>query len=249
MGEVAAEAFLAEKLKKGISEKDLPALEERGVNLAKLAAGMAAAVAGADVDTAAHTADNAARSNALDTIWDGLCILYDSGKIAYGLYKDDKGMVREGFIDLAGDTAAFFIPMVPAGLSRVARSADRAAEAANKIGKEVASASGKEIKVIGRLEDTAVAKGWKNHDVLDIPKWDIHKNMEWVDSGIAKGQDFYTASRESGNLIQTTGEFKGTPTIYALEIKRLVAAGYKKIGDYYVHPENLGRYLSRNGRK
>jgi filamentous hemagglutinin len=131
VGEVAAQAFLEEKLKKGISEKDLPALEERGVNLAKLAAGMAAAVAGADVDTAAHTADNAARNNALDTIWDGLCILYDSGKIAYGLYKDDKGMVREGFIDLAGDTAAFFIPMVPAGMTRLAR-AGKAAEAADK---------------------------------------------------------------------------------------------------------------------
>lgn len=83
---------------------------------------MAAAVAGADVDTAAGTADNAARNNALDTVWDGLCILYDSGKIAYGLYKDDKGMVREGFIDLASDSAAFFIPMVPAGMTKLAKS-------------------------------------------------------------------------------------------------------------------------------
>lgn len=154
VGEVAAQAFLVEKLKKGITEEDLPALKERGVNLAKLAAGMAAAVAGADVDTAAGTADNAARNNALDTIWDGLCILYDSGKIAYGLYKDDKGMVREGFIDLAGDTAAFFIPMVPAGLSRVARSADKAAEAA-KAAEKVGDAAkvADEVKSLDKLSD------------------------------------------------------------------------------------------------
>lgn len=249
VGEVAAQAFLANKLKTGISKDDLPALEERGVNYAKLAAGLVAAIAGADIGTASMTADNAVRNNVWETAWDGLCVLYDLDKIRYGYYKDDKGLMKEGFIDLAFDSTAFFIPFVPAGLSKLARNADKAAETASKIGKEIASASGKEVKVIGRLEDTAAAKGWKDHDVLDIPNWNMQKNMEWVDSGIAKGQDFYTASRESGNLIQTTGKYNGTPTVYAQEIDRLVAAGYKKVGDYYVHPENLGQYLSRNGKK
>lgn len=148
---LAAQAFLAEKLKTGISKDDIPALEERGVNLAKLAAGMAAAVAGADVDTAARTGDNAARNNALDTVWDGLCILYDSGKIAYGLYKDDKGMVREGFIDLAADTAAFFIPMVPAGMTKLARGGITTVEAAEAI--RAADKATDAIKATGRADN------------------------------------------------------------------------------------------------
>ncbi len=99
-----------------------------------------------------------------------------------------------------------------------------------------------DLKVLGRLDDTAVAKNWKGHDVLDIPDWTMKKNMEWVDQGVQNKQDFYTASPESGNMIQTSGRFKGEPTIYAQEIRRIKDVGYVKKGDYYVHPNNVGTF-------
>jgi len=131
VGEVTAEAFLANKLKTGISKADMPALEELGINYGKLAAGLVAALSGADVGTASMTADNAVRNNWAESAWDLLFVFWDLGKIQYGRYIDDKGMVQEGFIDLAVDSAALLIPMVPAGMTRLAR-AGKAAEAADK---------------------------------------------------------------------------------------------------------------------
>ncbi|MBL0318687.1 MAG: hypothetical protein IPP74_05280 [Alphaproteobacteria bacterium] len=96
------------------------------------------------------------------------------------------------------------------------------------------------IKVIGRLTDTEVAKDWVGHEVLDIPEWSIEKNMQWVDSGIENGQTFYLASPIEGNTIQTGGSFAGQPTVMAREIKRLEKAGYVRIGDYYVSPAQIG---------
>jgi hypothetical protein len=89
-------------------------------------------------------------------------------------------------------------------------------------------------KVIGRIEDTAVAKEWPGYDVLDIPEWTQAKNAEWVNQGIKEGQVFYTASPEAGNLVQTSGRYAGQPTVFANEIQQLKAAGYVKVGDYYV---------------
>jgi len=97
------------------------------------------------------------------------------------------------------------------------------------------------LKVIGRQPDTAVAKEWPGHDVLDIPNWSLQKNSEWVQKGIDGKQNFYLASPTDGNMVQTAGAFKGQPTIYALELKQLADAGYVKVGDYLVHPANVPR--------
>lgn len=50
------------------------------------------------------------------------------------------------------------------------------------------------LKVIGKLEDTAVARGWAGHDVLDVPDWTPEINKKWVTEGIINKQNFYTAS-------------------------------------------------------
>jgi len=102
-----------------------------------------------------------------------------------------------------------------------------------------------EIKVIGRTADTQIAKGWSGHDVLDLPRgqWTPAKNAEWVNEGIRNKQTFYTASPEKGNLIQTSGPYKGQPTVYATELQQLKNAGYVKIGDYYVHPDKAARFV------
>ncbi|MBL0318677.1 MAG: hypothetical protein IPP74_05230 [Alphaproteobacteria bacterium] len=112
--------------------------------------------------------------------------------------------------------------------------------------KAVASAAATEmgelannIKVIGRLTDTEVAKDWVGHEVLDIPEWSIEKNMQWVDSGIKNQQNFYLASPLEDNLLQSSGLYSGEPTIMALEIEHLENAGYVKMGNYFVHPSNI----------
>jgi Flp pilus assembly pilin Flp len=99
------------------------------------------------------------------------------------------------------------------------------------------------VKVLGRQVDTAVAKNWDGHEVLDTPNWTLQKNAEWVDSGIQTRQNFYLASPREGNLIQTTGPFKGQPTVYALELQQLEKAGYKQMGDYMVHPSNVTTFV------
>ena len=95
------------------------------------------------------------------------------------------------------------------------------------------------VKVLGRLADTAVAKEWAGHEVFDIADWPLEKNAQWVASGIEAHQNFYLASPLERNLVQDSGAFKGQPTVYALELEQLAKAGYKRIGDYLVHPANL----------
>jgi RHS repeat-associated protein len=101
------------------------------------------------------------------------------------------------------------------------------------------SNSTKDLKVIGRLEDTAVAKNWKGHDVLNDPNWTLAKNDEWVNAGIKNKQDFYIASpMTEKNLVSTNPKYPG-PTVFAREIDMLKKAGYVQKGDYFIHPSNL----------
>jgi hypothetical protein len=94
-----------------------------------------------------------------------------------------------------------------------------------------------ETKVLGRLQDTAVAKEWKDHDVLNIKDWTIAKNDAWVQEGIKNKQNFYTASPiTKGNLWD---DIAGRETVYARELRMITEAGYVKRGDYYIHPANF----------
>lgn len=133
--------------------------------------------------------------------------------------------------------AATFAPGAGDGAAAAAKIANRALDAGEVIAKNAG-----DIKVIGRLDDTAVAKDWAGHDVLNIPDWTPKKNAQWVDDGIMNKQNFYTASPETGNMIQTSGPYKGQPTIYNMEIQQLNDAGYAKVGDYYVHPDNVANF-------
>lgn len=65
------------------------------------------------------------------------------------------------------------------------------------------------VRVLGRLQDTAVAKDWEGHEVLDDPNWSIAKNDAWVKSGVDSKQN---------------------------------KAGYKRVGDHMVHPDNLSGF-------
>jgi uncharacterized protein RhaS with RHS repeats len=93
-----------------------------------------------------------------------------------------------------------------------------------------------DIKVLGRLEDTKVARDWDGHDVLNIPDWTIKKNDQWVEQGIKNKQEFYTASPEKGNLWDAAANRE---TVYARELNQIKGAGYVKQGDSFIHPDNL----------
>lgn len=69
----------------------------------------------------------------VDTIWDGLSIAYDVGKIGVGYVTNNPVMVNDGLVDLACDTTAILLPYVPAGSSKVARLSSDVAEVTNKV--------------------------------------------------------------------------------------------------------------------
>ena len=167
-------------------------------------------------------------------------IILDLAFIAYDVYRlgaDGSCNQGENWRALGMDVAGFVIPFAT-GLGVVSRTG-RYADDVYDLAKGAKSAN---IKVIGRLDDTAVAKGWAGHDVLDIPNWTPQKNMQWIDQGLANKQPFYTASPQAGNMVQTIGPFKGQPTIYAQELQRIQNAGYIQVGDYYVHPDMIGTF-------
>jgi hypothetical protein len=99
------------------------------------------------------------------------------------------------------------------------------------------------IKVIGRQHDTAVARDWDGHDVLDVPNWSLDINDNWVRSGIENKQAFYLATPTKNNMIQTTGMYAGEETIYARELRMLEDAGYIRIRDYMVHPDKVATFV------
>jgi RHS repeat-associated protein len=65
----------------------------------------------------------------IETVWDVANVIYDAGKVGYGLFSGNDNMVSEGLTDMALDAAAVMIPFVPAGASKVARAgADKVAD-------------------------------------------------------------------------------------------------------------------------
>ncbi|MYM59078.1 hypothetical protein GTG28_07565 [Vibrio sp. OCN044] len=69
----------------------------------------------------------------VDTVWDGLNIVYDIGKISFGYVTNNPVMVNQGAADLACDTAAILIPYAPAGSTKVARLSSDVAEAGKRV--------------------------------------------------------------------------------------------------------------------
>lgn len=91
-----------------------------------------------------------------------------------------------------------------------------------------------DVVVLGRQADTAVAKGWDGHVVLDTPNWSLDLNDAFMRGAIDQGRSIYLASPTKGNLVQTAGQFAGQPTVYARELQMLRDAGYSRVGDYMV---------------
>lgn len=60
----------------------------------------------------------------VDTAWDIGCVIYDLGKIAWASATDNPQLISEGKTDLFIDLAAMIIPYVPAGITKVGRTAN-----------------------------------------------------------------------------------------------------------------------------
>jgi hypothetical protein len=87
--------------------------------------------------------------------------------------------------------------------------------------------------VLGRLHDTDVAKDWPGHAVLDIPRWDIDKNREWIQSIVDQRGRVYLGSPVEGNMWNFR---RGEPSVFAQEMQQLKDAGYRRVGDYMEPP-------------
>ena len=91
------------------------------------------------------------------------------------------------------------------------------------------------VAVIGRQVDTAVAKGWEGHLVLDLSpsEWSIAANDAFVNRVIEAGQSVYLASSTAAeNLFN---EVAGRATVFGREVQQFLDAGYQRVGDY-LHP-------------
>ena len=64
-----------------------------------------------------------------DTVWDALNILYDVGAAVGNHIMGDHESAKSHWADLGADAAAFVIPYVPSGVSKVVKGADKAVDA------------------------------------------------------------------------------------------------------------------------
>ncbi|WP_439676263.1 DUF6531 domain-containing protein [Embleya sp. MST-111070] len=90
------------------------------------------------------------------------------------------------------------------------------------------------VAVIGRREDTAAAGNWEGHDVLDVPKWSIELNDQWIQNIIAERQDVYLASPLTHDNLWRSQ--RGRETVTAREVRMLTEAGYTWDGNYLRPP-------------
>ncbi len=65
----------------------------------------------------------------VDTIWDIGSVVYDLGKAGYGYATKNPALVTEGLLDAGADTAAIFVPYLPAGSTKLARAGQKTARA------------------------------------------------------------------------------------------------------------------------
>ncbi|MEO6420468.1 MAG: hypothetical protein ABIP39_13715 [Polyangiaceae bacterium] len=88
-----------------------------------------------------------------------------------------------------------------------------------------------QINVIGRRDDTAVAKSWPGHDVLDTQGWTPAVNDAWIQGGIDRGATFYLGSNPGGPNFNNPPGSTHPSTVFKREYDQLLAAGYTKHGN------------------
>ncbi len=101
-----------------------------------------------------------------------------------------------------------------------------------------------DIVVLGRQPDTAVAKDWPGHVILDVPadQWSIALNDAFIEAAIKQRRRIYIGSPTTRpNLYDDVAE---RPTVFGREMEQLRNAGYRQVGDY-MEPPDTGGVASR----
>jgi hypothetical protein len=88
--------------------------------------------------------------------------------------------------------------------------------------------------VLGRQVDTAVAKDWAGHSVLDIPDWTLAKNDAWIKNIVDTRGTVYLGSPQTRATLWDA--VNNRPTVFARVLEQLRAAGYTQVGDYMLPP-------------
>jgi hypothetical protein len=90
--------------------------------------------------------------------------------------------------------------------------------------------SDNQVAVIGSgsTGDTAVAKGFPGHDVLDIQNWTPTKNDAWVLSHADQGHPFYTATPLNDNSLWDSANNR--PRVFGRELEQTFDLGYSQGG-------------------
>ncbi|MCM3883514.1 DUF6531 domain-containing protein [Frankia sp. R82] len=94
------------------------------------------------------------------------------------------------------------------------------------------------MPVIGRLPDTAVAQRWPDHEVLALRPWltgpwSEKINDRWINGIVREKRTVYLGSEPDMKdvFIPRVGE-----SVLRVEVRALLQAGYKRVGDLYVPP-------------
>lgn len=93
------------------------------------------------------------------------------------------------------------------------------------------SVSADEFVVLGNRQngDTRVALDWPNHEVLDLDKWSVDENDEFIRGVIRKRQKVYLATAvDDPYLERPSGRGE---SVYARELNQLLDAGYSFSSD------------------
>jgi len=91
-----------------------------------------------------------------ETPWDAFSIVYDVAKIGYGYAMNNPQLVSDGLVDLAADTAALFVPGLPAGTTKVGRALEDVASVSNRATKSVTKVTNGKVSNIGSEAEKSV---------------------------------------------------------------------------------------------
>jgi len=96
------------------------------------------------------------------------------------------------------------------------------------------AAESSSVYVLGRQVDTAVAKDWPGHSILEIPDWSVAKNDAYVQQIINQRGTVYLASPQTpANMFDIVNN---RATVFAREVGQLLEAGYSRFGDILIPP-------------
>ncbi len=177
--------------------------------------------------------DSVSTDGALDSLQTGLDIvglIPGLGEIADGA--NALIYVARGDYVNAGLSAMSMVPFagVAATVGKWGKRGVDAVQAVSKYGDEAVGTT----YVIGRKFDTAVAKNWPGHEILDVADWTLKKNDDWIQGIVQKRGKVYMGSPISNNNIWDA--VNNRPTVYSRELEQLMDANYKQVGDYLMPP-------------